>query len=738
MFQEYQEFFEVLWHTDEYGNKVSIKRLNEQQKIVNNRIVLKEIPDNFYKIQITGKYEIDISQVISNAIYFKTDYLTGEVYFHPSLEGQTITIAQYFGRGLIKTFAKRVLLADNDNLYNSDNVEDFATEITNKVDDFATEITQRVDNIVLNTGDSNAEIVDARYSSKKDETFSTLGNRLDDIEDMTDITSLDIASQYGVDSSIGTLDATVLLNNYFTSLKTKGLKYAYFDKPHTYNVSGELSEARDLILIGNAEINSTNIGNYFIQIAKDFNFYNGKFNSVPFSLTQFAQFIQSLGEARNVKIGLIGDSITRAGTSTDCLNIGFNNTNAGLDMEEGSPSNLTLGDAYYHRLIDMLTTKFKDNIFDFYNRAIGGTRIDEWYNDKTFDSVTKPWIDHMKDVNPDLLIIGWGMNNNYYANAITFKYHLKSILDYINANFTTIPSIAIVTTPRPTNAIGYTWGTSEGQFSRDMAAYQARKYGYERGCYIIDVNKISNIKRIGRSFDNIILKEIDISNIITGNYTEEIVGEYVMQLGTQHLNINANLKDFAIQFDAKFESFPGSSSNLWVDMNYIDGLNSNNILLKPKLSTGVARIETYANRADSANLGNTITKSWSDSTDWNDGVYRTIRIEKREDIIEIFINNIRKLRDRYQINNVPGIIILKKNAGDIGIITLKNIKVYAGTYKQYTPTMTEYETFGLFEDGIYTTKPLIGGNGANHPSTIGVEELYVVALTEFVEDLSRH
>jgi len=94
--------------------------------------------------------------------------LTGEVYFHSSLEGQTITITQYFGRGLIKTMAQRIELLNISNLYTSDNVEDFANEIT-----------QRVDNLVLNSGSGDSEIVDSRTSASTGITYSTLKNRLD-------------------------------------------------------------------------------------------------------------------------------------------------------------------------------------------------------------------------------------------------------------------------------------------------------------------------------------------------------------------------------------------------------------------------------------------------------------------------------------------------------------------------------------------------------------------------------
>jgi len=169
IFEEYNEFFSILWFTDDNGNKISIQRLNEQQKIINGKILLNNIPDQFYKIQIANMYEVNINIEITDVAYFKTNYLTGEVYFHSSLEGQTITIAQYYGRGIIKYMGKRIELQNEENLYDATNVEDFATDIT-----------RRVNNIIINAGDSNIEIVDARYNSSIGKTYTTLKNRLDD------------------------------------------------------------------------------------------------------------------------------------------------------------------------------------------------------------------------------------------------------------------------------------------------------------------------------------------------------------------------------------------------------------------------------------------------------------------------------------------------------------------------------------------------------------------------------
>lgn len=97
-----------------------------------------------------------------------------------------------------------------------------------------------------------------------------------------DLRNVAIASAYGVNSSIGAVDATALLNGMFALVKAAGKRVIYFDVPHTYVVTGDLTNARDLILVGDgAKIKSTNLKNYFIQIADANNAYNGWFNSYP-------------------------------------------------------------------------------------------------------------------------------------------------------------------------------------------------------------------------------------------------------------------------------------------------------------------------------------------------------------------------------------------------------------------------------------------------------------------------
>ena len=97
----------ITWHTDSEGKKVSVLRENEQQKVVNGKITLSEIPDEFYGVTISGYNEVKYGKII-NETDFKVNYALGEVAFHPSQEGKTIIVDSYYGRGIIYYPSSRI------------------------------------------------------------------------------------------------------------------------------------------------------------------------------------------------------------------------------------------------------------------------------------------------------------------------------------------------------------------------------------------------------------------------------------------------------------------------------------------------------------------------------------------------------------------------------------------------------------------------------------------------------
>lgn len=86
-------------------------------RVVNQRIALLEIPDELYRVRISGLFEINYEKFIKNQLAeneFYCDYTNGFVYFHKKKEAETISIL-YKGRGVILYPSNRILHFDGTN-----------------------------------------------------------------------------------------------------------------------------------------------------------------------------------------------------------------------------------------------------------------------------------------------------------------------------------------------------------------------------------------------------------------------------------------------------------------------------------------------------------------------------------------------------------------------------------------------------------------------------------------------
>lgn len=97
------------WEVNDDGVKVSVPITNRDHQIIGNKIVLDGYPDEGYRVFIDGMVEINIRDKITEHNQFKVDYRkNGVVYFHPSLDGQWITVSSYHSRGMVFWPASRI------------------------------------------------------------------------------------------------------------------------------------------------------------------------------------------------------------------------------------------------------------------------------------------------------------------------------------------------------------------------------------------------------------------------------------------------------------------------------------------------------------------------------------------------------------------------------------------------------------------------------------------------------
>lgn len=134
---EYNDPLRIIWRSgtedDPYVDKT------DNLKIINNKIVLTEIPDEFEKVRIGGYSEIEQdtygSKKKPKEKEFIVNYQNGIVTFNSSEENKTV-VAEYKGRGVIQYPAERIYahFPDPDVVDNLQNIIDYSYEKIEKAE----------------------------------------------------------------------------------------------------------------------------------------------------------------------------------------------------------------------------------------------------------------------------------------------------------------------------------------------------------------------------------------------------------------------------------------------------------------------------------------------------------------------------------------------------------------------------------------------------------------------------
>lgn len=118
-FHEFESPIHVIWRKgttdDPYIDRVDVT------KVVNQRIVLLEVPDSNQRVKIPNMSEINFESFQKYSLdidEFYVDYTNGFIYTHSSKEGQTLTCV-YKGRGMLLYPTQRVIHWDGHGGYES-------------------------------------------------------------------------------------------------------------------------------------------------------------------------------------------------------------------------------------------------------------------------------------------------------------------------------------------------------------------------------------------------------------------------------------------------------------------------------------------------------------------------------------------------------------------------------------------------------------------------------------------
>lgn len=342
-------------------------------------------------------------------------------------------------------------------------------------------------------------------------------------------------------------------------------------------------------------------------------------------------------------------------------------------------------------------------------------------------SVTgKSWKDHVKDFNPDLLIVAFGMNDAMYTDSDeTFGYNLDKFVNFTKT-WTKIPDLVLVPTMLPTSDNSrYT----QRQDITNAVAAVAREYARVNGYICADANRLFQILRDG--------KDVEATYSATANNPSEV----------------KEFKNGTIEFYATFKSAGDDGGRNIIYRNN----NMGSIIIQMKANddgTGTASLylsgsdSTYVTIGSSKNITYDFNELGEPITIINQGENVKVSPVQTVKIPSLQLNNTYKVRieanginhkvyfddtllmDISKYKKVIGGTIAARPTGK-DPFEIKNFTVKADVSYTETPNFTEDELLGKYND------PTESGNGINHLNDFGQGIVYTKAFNGIVNELKK-
>ncbi|MBT2759831.1 SGNH/GDSL hydrolase family protein [Paenibacillus sp. ISL-20] len=394
-------------------------------------------------------------------------------------------------------------------------------------------------------------------------------------------------------------------------------------------------------------------------------------------------------------------------------------------------------EGYVDRLERTLKQQLPRTAVTLQNFALGGRRISNALDpnfvggtsntDTTFYTswsvIGKSWLDTVKDFNPDLLIIAFGMNEAWVATSDNdFYKRLKSLVD-ASQTWASKPSTVYVTTILPTKNPEY---YDQRQDITKSVNRAGRVLAKEYGLPIIDAGRLWEIVRDG--IDDPYTSAIKISNF--SDYADWTGDKSSFTLAGGVLSPNAGVTgkyvlnprsfyngDFSVTINPSVEDVNGTA---WIMYRYSD-LGHMLVMAGAGSGTGFLRLYTfddgsYVPLVDLANLNIPVNTE------------SRITVRALDDRHQVFLNGGLTIDHKTATNFHEGGIRLGSNFTPPKYSSL-DIN-YAEPLKG-EPIYTELELLGPFGNDPQS------GNGINHPTGLGTAVSYCAAYGGLVQTLSE-
>lgn len=352
---------------------------------------------------------------------------------------------------------------------------------------------------------------------------------------------------------------------------------------------------------------------------------------------------------------------------------------------------------------------------------VGGTSDTDTTFFRSWSVIGKSWLNHVKDFQPNLLIIAFGMNEAWVATSDnTFYTRLKSLVDS-SQSWTVKPSPVYVSTILPTNNPAY---YDQRQDITKSVNRAGRILAKEYGLPIVDAGRLWEIVRDG--VDDQYTSAVKVANFEDYSSWTGDKNSFTLANGVLTPNAGATGKfvqsakliyngDISVTIKPTIEDVNGTT---WIMYRYSD-LGHMLVMAGAGSGTGFLRLYTYDDGAytplvDLANLN--------------------IPINTATRIV------IRPLNERHQVFLNGGLLI-----DQVSVTNLHEGSIRLGS--NYTPP-----TFSALDinygdpikgDQLYTELELLGpynsaqsGNAINHPTGLGHAVSYCAAYSGMVSAIS--
>jgi spore coat protein U-like protein len=343
------------------------------------------------------------------------------------------------------------------------------------------------------------------------------------------------------------------------------------------------------------------------------------------------------------------------------------------------------------------------------------------WGDGTGSVSDKSWIDHVEDSEPHLLIVAFGLNPQMDDGIFA---HLDGIKTAI-AGWSTVPSVVLVPPMRPHTSY-------QDQRRAQAIARIYREYAKRNAWSFIDVNRMHNMLRDGVDessglwqADNSHLMTWDNWQLISGTMTQN--DDYTITLGANSfVALNIDSHDVSVQVT----SILGDTDNTGV------------MLMRARDESVLAESGTFPQssflRASKLSLQlwdptAQVGSSYGFTPDGAGDIFRFDIVGAR---YEAYINGVLRNSAVSYKNMRAGRVVVGAFGGTTGGMVLKNPKVMYRNPAQGLKMLTDADILGSpYSGSDFSTRYPYGGNGANHPSSIGVQRLYGPPVSALISAL---